>query len=266
MNCREFQKYVGAFADGELDTQASLTALDHLKMCPDCTQRVTQVHELKKSLQRVYGGQSAPADAADRIRAAIGAGRNRWIRLMVPMSMAAAILLTTSFWYFWPRRADLRPVQGRWAADVRQVHRACAAYGLKHHDPSLPRELGAISEKLTMRLGFQVIAPDFISGGFELVGAEQCGLPGHQGGHVLYRNKNTSEWLSVFSVQPIEELRHAVQRHRKPQAVCFAGPDGNSLYAWTSPQASYVICARLSEADMWQLGDPVRQTLQTAQH
>lgn len=53
MNCMEVRKYLYAFADGELDTPENLDVLEHLNMCPTCTQKVNVQQELKTHLARV---------------------------------------------------------------------------------------------------------------------------------------------------------------------------------------------------------------------
>ena len=68
MNCTSFRKYVGAFADGELDTKLNLDALEHLNMCPDCARRVSHVQELKAALKRVLPVEGAPADLIELLR------------------------------------------------------------------------------------------------------------------------------------------------------------------------------------------------------
>ncbi|MCC7314685.1 MAG: zf-HC2 domain-containing protein, partial [Planctomycetes bacterium] len=36
MNCKSVQKFLHAFADGQLGVRANCEVLDHLKMCPSC--------------------------------------------------------------------------------------------------------------------------------------------------------------------------------------------------------------------------------------
>lgn len=68
MNCMQFQKYVGAYADGELGVEKNLEALDHLKMCPSCVKRVTSIQNLKAALKRAIPVDEAPASLLGRIQ------------------------------------------------------------------------------------------------------------------------------------------------------------------------------------------------------
>ena len=73
MNCTQFRKYAGAFADGELDIQINLEALEHLNMCPACTQRVDEIASLRPALERPHSNPRAPRELRDRIRHALDA-------------------------------------------------------------------------------------------------------------------------------------------------------------------------------------------------
>ena len=113
MNCTQFRKYAGAFADGELDIPLNLEALEHLNMCPACTQRVDEITALRSALERTHSNHLVPKEARDRIRNALDAeireakpeefdpalaanrhvGRlRRTSRWLVPLSMAAVLV------------------------------------------------------------------------------------------------------------------------------------------------------------------------------
>jgi len=300
VNCREFQKYVGAFADGELDTPTNLAALEHLNMCPDCAGRVTHVQGLKRALARVFGREPVPLVLAERVRDRIRSGaaegeapvaataaesagamldatsrrtgrttrRRTW--LWLPLATAAAVAAAVSLWRNWPTAEPLRGAAtlalGQWAADVASVHERCSAMGPRHHDVTIAKDCDAIAATLSDRLGFKVIAPDLTGDGFELVGAEACGLPGRRGGHVLYRQPQTGEWLSVFSVEPIREIERRCASSCKG-VICapatrqplHAGCRGTLMaVGWSMPSASYVLCAPRSEDELLALAAPLR--------
>lgn len=68
MNCTRFQKYAGAFADGELSVELNIEALEHVNMCPACARRVADVQELKLALREIWATQTVPADLAAKVR------------------------------------------------------------------------------------------------------------------------------------------------------------------------------------------------------
>lgn len=72
MTCMQFRKFAGAFADGELDTVRNLDALEHLKMCPQCTRGVDGLHALKRALASTFRHEEAPPAVRLRILRTLG--------------------------------------------------------------------------------------------------------------------------------------------------------------------------------------------------
>ena len=54
MKCHQARKFVEAFSDGELDVARNLEVLEHLNMCPACTQRASDIPALKAALSRRF--------------------------------------------------------------------------------------------------------------------------------------------------------------------------------------------------------------------
>lgn len=273
MNCRTFRKFAGAFADGELDTRTNAEALEHLNMCPQCAQRVAEVQQLKSTLGGIFQKEGVPAGLADRVRGALlaEAGEARpkkpvplRHRLLVPLSMAAAVLAAVAVWQFWgveePPPGSATVIQARFAAETREQHRRCSQLGLRHHDESLGADLDGIAAKLSKRLRLAVIAPDLEAYGYQLVGADACGILGRTGGHALYRNAE-GQWLSVFSVG----VADCAGASLGPSPGCGQKEplrerqDGLSVIAWSEACAAYVLCGQASLADLAKIMAGVRR-------
>jgi anti-sigma factor RsiW len=273
MNCRTFRKFAGAFADGELDTRANAEVLEHLNMCPQCAQRVAEVQQLKATLGGVFQKERVPAGLADRVRTALlveaGAAQPRKPvplrhRLFVPLSMAAAVLAAVAVWQFWgagePPPGSATVIQARFAAETREQHRRCSQLGLKHHDESLGRDPDGIAAKLTERLRLAVMAPDLEAYGYQLVGADACGILSRTGGHALYRNAE-GQWLSVFSVG----VADCAGASLGPSPGCGRKEpfrerqDGLSVVAWSEACAAYVLCGQAGLVDLTNIMAGVRR-------
>ncbi len=270
MNCLDFRKYGGAFADGELTTERNLDALEHLKMCPDCVRRVDGIHALKRALTRLGAGEKAPAALAARIVADLNSPAaktglypsSRWFRIgLVPMGLAAGFIL--AFWVSRPWSGpQIQPGQTTLlkalAVDARDQHRRCEVMGPEHHDPALPRELNSVVKPLSEQLRLRVIAPDLSAAGYRFVGADRCGIRGRPGAHLLYQSVARGLFLSVFTVPRLDDL----QMNR------FSGEDGHwyfaasdeelTVVAWSDGPQSYVWCAREAESDLLAFADQFR--------
>ncbi len=276
MNCQSFRKYVGAFADGELDTPLNVESLEHLNMCPACAQKVERVHQLKTSLRRTMETEVAPAELADKIKNAIrcealtpAPGHHHRgpliYRLLVPAGIAAALLVTAMIWQ-WQQAPGTTPVTGitsairtRFPAEVRNQHTQCAHHGYKHHDASLGRDLLGIASKLTNRLKLTVLAPDLSASGFSLVGADQCGVMDRNGAHVLYTNQS-GQILSVFSVAVADCRSMIFGEQTKLENIDYSvdQQDKLAVVSWSEGCAAYVFCADIAADSLLELAQNTR--------
>lgn len=274
---------MGAFADGELDTQANAEALEHLNMCPPCARRVADVQQLKHAIVRSTGQETAPdhlrakveALVAGRTESARGPGDTqlgRFVyRLMVPIGMAAAIVMSIVVWE-WTTPADVPLAPGiktvrdvRLAGEVRNQHRMCTVHALKRHDASLGRSLNGIARQLTDRLKLQAMAPNLADHGFALVGADQCGIMGRPGGHVLYRSADGT-LLSVFSTALGNCDKVSFGRSARFEGVEFAVDqrDDLAVVAWTQGCASYIFCGQAPLQQVLAVSAKARQAFEAS--
>lgn len=276
MDCKGFRKYIGAFADGELEVEQNLEALEHLNMCPACASRVSAVSSLKAALRRVYGGVRTPRHMRERVLQALeveagqaGPGAmtpvvpdvRLWVgRIAAPLGMAAALLAAFVAWQLWPRqglRTDVRlVVPGRVAADVREQHRYCIGHrGRDHFDPSLSRDLPVVAERLSAQLNLKVVAPDLFGLGLEFTGADSCGVKGRPGAHVIYRSIATGKLLSVFTVERWADIG-AGGGGGSGELGYFVSSDNDALcvVAWHDGPQTYILCSDLPEQVLLDLG------------
>lgn len=279
MDCRSFRKFVGAFADGELEVSQSLDALEHLNMCPSCTRRVEEVNGLREAMKRIYGEESAPPglrrdvlfalDAEVDASATIKLDRHplaRWrrSRLFVPLGIAAGLVLAATMWQFLPTGSSPSPgqitvVAGRAVADVREQHRRCLIeHRYDHHDESLTLYLPEIAKRLSQRLRMKVIAPDLSREGFVLVGADDCGIRGRPGAHVLYRAESNDVALSLFSVARMGDLGAAANTACAERRCFVSTEDALTVAAWHEGAETYAMCAAVAEETLLGMVDEIR--------
>ncbi len=291
MTCMEFRKFAGAFADGELDTVRNLDALDHLKMCPQCTRGVDGIHALKRSLASTFRHEEAPPAVRLRILRTLGlsdvpSGETHAsgdptappgseataasvrqpaspARRLRALGLAAAILLAVATWRYWPQRTP--PVQnagsfvaGRQVSDLRAMHLAGAAEPSKHVDLALPRSPVEAGRVLGGKLGLAVLAPNLATHGFEFVGAQHCEVRGTPAAHAMYRASATGDLLSIFTLQRGCDLRPTdfVRVGSRTYYVCNSDPENRlSVVAWSQGEQTYLWCARWCINSMIQMAD-----------
>jgi anti-sigma factor (TIGR02949 family) len=265
MDCAEFQKCVGLYSDGELDEKERREAADHVAGCSECSARASEIAVLKSAVRRVYKGVSAPQGLRRRIQSSLEADvatslrerepatrrsrvRTR-LRVLAPIGLAAAILATAVLWWQWPSRprhpGRFITVSGKVVDDIREQHRRCVLRrGVNHHDETLPRDLRGIASRLSAELQLAVIAPDYSAQGFELVGADRCGIMGRAGAHILYHSA-TDVALSVYTVARIATFGGRAGAGNTTDEYYVSWDEPLGVVAWHTGPQTHAICANL---------------------
>jgi len=294
MNCVGFRKFVGAFADGELDVSSNLDALEHLNMCPRCSGRVTEIQALKATLRRQQA-VTAPASLRERvtqslrelaeIEPAVDVGpasateveSNRVIggffsRWALPLGMAAAVLVACVVWWMQPQPTPApgtMTVQARQAvADICAQHSACVAgHGFDHFDPKVGRDAQLASMQLSDSLSLPVLVPDLCDYGMEFVGADRCGVRGRKGAHALYHCTEKNTMISVFSLPRVPELEGAGRPHCDGRVYAVFTKDGQYVVTWHDRESCYAVCSseKLPEEVLLKVADCARSRPETGQ-
>lgn len=280
MDCEEFCTYVGAFVDGELETERNFEALQHVNSCPGCAARAAEIPALKGAVARAFSDGCAPQYLQNRLTSSLEtcvvtprlagppsrdgrATRRPRLRFLAPLGMAAAIGSALLLWQYWPGSGS-QPVKitvaaGKLVADVREQHRLCIEQrGLGHHDASLPRDLPGMARRLSNELQLAVIVPDLSAKGFDLVGADRCGIMGRRGAHVLYQYASTGVPLSVFTVGRVSELGSGAHGSTAQHEYFVSSSEPLCVVAWHGGPQTYVICGEFSEPTLLDLAGAPR--------
>lgn len=277
MNCTKFRKFVGAFADGELDVAQNLEALEHLNVCRDCAAHVANITNLKTAIRRIYGRAETPNALRDQVLATLktaARGSPQEVRtnsqapsppqhrLMAPLGMAAAIVVAVTVWQAWPapspKSGAITVVPGQTVRDVRTQHQRCLKAGALHHAADLPRTFSGIERLLSAELKLKVLAPDLSAHGFALVGADRCGILGRKGAHLLYRSVVSPTAISIFTVVHLGWLRSADHQGDGRYAYMSGSDDGIAVLAWHDGPQTYVACGDLSASALGDIIESVR--------
>lgn len=273
MTCLEFRKWMRAFADGELDTEHNLDALEHLRMCPPCAARVDNARAVRRALFRQGRTIVAPPDLGDAILARLDesnsgsahAASSRWVPLpwrpwtLVAVAAVLALAALGSKQSWWPGglvEADATLLPSQQVADIRNLHQRCCLQPETHHNPGLPLHPTQAALELARDLRLDVIMPDLSLFGFDFVGANRCELRGHGAAHALYRSKVTGDYLSVFTVDREADCRPAehYQVQGRTYYVCDLNSAGREcVVAWCGGDQTYIWCGQRCAKSLIQL-------------
>lgn len=283
MNCALFRSYADRFVDGELDCSENQEVAEHLDLCAKCASHVEGIRRLKNALARTLDAGPTPQHLRDRILATLHTdstatppitaklpatkrrvARNRFA---VPLALAAALALFAAVGQMrpWaePSHSHMTVSTAQIVEDVRAQHRACVAgRGAQHHDASLSRDLTTIANLLSQELELAVIAPDLARDGFELMGADRCGIAGRPGAHILYRSPSTGGTLSVYTVARMPEIEPNTPSQATNREYFTTADADLTVVAWHQAAQTYVTCGDVEPTQMVGMLEHVQVALQ----
>lgn len=237
MNCNKTRKFLLAFADGQLSVQANCEVLDHLKMCPACSEIVDEHQALRRIIAKSAEKVVVPAGLDAKVRHAIesaGVGRSRKpgapvrsFRLARTLAAAACIVIVAAVsWQFFPSNSIpnstpfLQAVEREFTVADRVTqgviirHNQCVVKTSEHQshqNKQLPGDRVMAARKIDEHFAdsLATAAPDLSGYGYQFESANFCNPTGPSdapAAHLMYVNYNYGNYLSVFTVPHWSEI------------------------------------------------------------
>jgi anti-sigma factor (TIGR02949 family) len=168
MICREFEPWLQAFVDGELDVETMTAAQAHVSSCPECHGRVDGERRFR-ALLRQQPQDIAPPELRARLLGLTRLKRRRaamrlW--LGIPGAAAALVLVVA---ILMTRGLASGPTSPRIVDTLVDKHLAYAQ--IEGPAEFISSEPGAVAAWLRDRVGMHVPVPDYSHAGIRLVGA-----------------------------------------------------------------------------------------------
>lgn len=285
MECRKVRKYLYAFADGQLDVKDSCELLDHLKMCPSCTQVVDEHQAIRKALGRVVNSITIPAALDARMRRRFGTGRParqpiNWRRVIPAGIVAAACFMVAANTVYdfvagsdssrqWTRTPGGRATI---AEAVALCHNTCSSKGEAHHKPEWSRDPELLANEIatymrnTCNCTLKPYAPNLLAGGFRVASANVCKiLPGAApGGHIIYQSiERDNLSMSIMSMPNFPWVQQCGDEapgdaEFLEESVDQFGGDPLNIVAYRSGDDAYIFCSKADHEDMASMIEEVR--------
>lgn len=252
MTCKDVQRYVHAYIDGELDPQKALELEGHLDECAQCRQLADFEWWFKHQIRHTVGTAHAPVDLSGRVRESLArADRNDRIRSTVPRAGAVAALaagvLLAIYLPSWltPEPPPLMP------------GRAVIDYIAERHARRLPPEVTGGDEArvgywFRDKVDFAVRPPQFRNEPVQLVGGRISNVGDRQAAHLFYEHNGRPVTVVVFpdanmplsGTQPVQAGTHVVH---------FGQSRGYNVAVWNQGGVSYAVSSDLDQNDMVRL-------------
>lgn len=274
MNCKNVQKFLYAFADGQLSVRVNCEVLDHLKMCPSCSRLVDEHQALRAAIGRSIMKTPLPRNLEASILAALKpatkpafapsrrfAFSSRAAYTTLAAAACLALLVTVGWRSFAPQPQQPSPAtppvvveRGLIAASlVAEIHQSHAAAGRAHHSNDLPNSIDQIGTAIARHFGnrLAVDLPHLDAYDYEFESANFCGVretASADGGHIIYASTTGESKLSFFVVPRFDRLDMcgaqngvALGGYREYEVEQASGPP-LAVLAWHRDETTYVCC------------------------
>lgn len=283
MNCKNARHLIFAFADGQLDVKDNCELLDHLKMCPACTQKVDEHQRLRLALRRSLETIEVPSALAAKVRSTVSGGRaprdSRRILRLVPAVLVTAACIVFAFHSisvfvagsgtFTAESTRVVPRGLNAAVQVTHKHLACLSSSHVHARMESTVNPATLGRTMSEHYGNHIVvmAPSLADQGYYLDTASYCGVQESdekQGAHLVYASNLGTNRLSFFSVPRwdcLDQCGHrevdgtGLKSYSVPQE--FGGPI--NLVYWHHEATTYLMCGPLSTEQLTALVRPVRE-------
>jgi len=245
MECREVEKFIHAYLDGEFDEGEWAAIRVHLDQCQPCQRRAQFEERFREVLKSSL--QPAPAPAGLRLKVVQAlqsserepGARRRWALRLVPAAAAAAV------------------VGGLLVVQVgRRDQNAIVEQSIDWHRRHLPLDVTGSSPDVIQRyfsdkVPFAVRPPVFRGEKAQLVGARLTNLREHQAVYVAYQVNGRR--VSVFIFDPDGVPVSGPQLQAGPRRVRWQGRQGYNTLTYTSGGTGYAVTSDMDPSGLVQL-------------
>jgi anti-sigma factor RsiW len=253
MDCRELERSIDAYLDGEFDDRERAEADAHLAACPRCrTSAEAQGRQRIALRAKLHEAMSDPAPAGRapahlRLRVAESLARRRrsvWLRLLAPVPLGAlAACAAGALLVLWLR------------GDNSLIEDA-----IRNHHRGLPLEFvaadlgeSAVPAWFRDKLDFHPTPPHFNARGVRLVGGRLSNVREWPAAYIRYQLPHGQAGLFIVD-DPSGRFR-ATGREVKvgPQVVRVVNASGYNVAVWRQDEIVYSLVSDLDESDLFKL-------------
>lgn len=233
MTCREAERLLNPYLDGELDVTSSLSVESHIEECERCGRQYRLLEQLRDEIANAGLHFETPVSLERRIGAVRAGGSPHWRegwRRTLPLAAAAGLLVLAAIpWLLMKRGSDVETA-------VLDSHLRSLAEGHLVDVPSSDRH--TVKPWFQGRTSVSPPVPDLGANGFELAGGRLDVLDQTRTAAIVYRRRQ--HVINIF-VTPVNES------DRNPHA---SARGGYNLVAWTRGGLRYWAVSDLNAAEL----------------
>jgi anti-sigma factor RsiW len=251
MNCRDVQRLLHPYSDGELDLVRNVEIEEHLMECAECSERAKNLRTLRAAISSPSLYHRAPASLGERIQLAIPAALDTpQVQLAAPLAtrgrrrsslqlaaMAASVLLligasaTIGILLFPGPSADDRLAERIVASHVRSLqvdHLTDVASSDKH----------TVKPWFRGKLDFSPQVPDLSAEGYILTGGRMDYLTDRPVAVLVYSRRLHA--INVFTWPAVDDENKAVRK---------SSQQGYQIRTWNQSKMTYWAVSDLNDQE-----------------
>ena len=264
LSCQDCEKYLEVFLDQALDVKESLDVEEHLRDCPDCTERAEAERLLRQFVrQQAREASLTPLAKLNMIRQAMDppATPSWWKRFLAwahpwnfatgMATAAVALLLMLGSWPFGDQTDDMTH---------RYVQEASMAYQT-YKNYSMPLEVKASDDKevvawFNQRMKRPLHVPCITDQATKLMGGRLCRLFDRKSATFVYKRNGRDIFLFAFHNDGVSiSTKHKVRLPNQKQDVYFQTVEGRPVAVWQRGGIVYSMVGDLNHDDLIQVAD-----------
>ena len=240
MDCTDVRNRLHAYLDQELDLPSAMEIDRHLASCDACKKVHAEQSALQSALRSHGAYYRAPAGLAQRIRARVGAKKERKPRFQwqqwLPMGAAVAATALLS----WTAAIQYASVSDEEATGERVIAGHARSVLTGHLADVASSDQHSVKPWLSSRLDYSPPVTDLTGAGFPLVGGRLDYLDQRPVAVLVYRHRE--HMINLF-VWPLQEGARA-------QSVHNLGKRGYNVLHWNDGGMAFWAVSDLNAAEM----------------
>jgi anti-sigma factor (TIGR02949 family) len=244
VDCREVEKFLQVYVDGELDQEDGRLLEEHLHVCPGCRTKADFERRFRTALRARIPRPAAPAMLRAQIVEAMGEVREqrafpwRWVLSSVPAAAALVAVIT----FTWTTTTGFTPMVDE---------------AVLQHSSEPPVEVnssdeGEVESWFRKKVDFHVALPRFEQQRVNLVGARISNLAQRKAALVRYQSGPHSFSLFVVT-DPGGELSGRQCQKVRTNEFCLTELKGYTVVLWRSRGLAYSLVGDFSPQQMMEV-------------
>ncbi len=252
MNCRDVEKYLQSYVDGEFSRDEETEIEQHFKFCPVCQKRVAFESWFKNNLDNSIKDGKAPQSLKANIQGMLALEKRRNappIYKIAPVFAMLALIAVVSIVYFNPKVEVSSPVVE--ATVARHVDKL--PLDVASNDPA------KVQKYMREKTRFAISVPHFVKSDAALLGGRLVSLQDLPAAYLTYRMKDRD--YSIMAA-PLERFRQQLSRLPRRMVnkheLYLARYNGFSVVIWHNNKMLYSITSDDNENHLIKLVQQAR--------